>query len=196
MPEFIIEAYGVDAIRETLAAAARRMTDMTPLLRAIGDRVVEQTKRRFAAGGPAPSGIPWAKPRTPNPKRVRTLTVSGHLRDSIRYQLRGRDAVAIGTNKEYAASRDAVANGTNKEYAAIHQLGGTSTQGARSELFVRNRYKRGAKKGQFKKGTKAGQGFTFGERKINIPARPFLGLSAGDAAELTKIVNDYLRNGR
>lgn len=181
MPEFIIEAYGVDAIRETLAAAARRMTDMTPLLRAIGDRVVEQTKRRFAAGGPAPSGIPWAKPRTPNPKRVRTLTVSGHLRDSIRYQLRGRDAVAIGTNKEYAA---------------IHQLGGTSTQGARSELFVRNRYKRGAKKGQFKKGTKAGQGFTFGERKINIPARPFLGLSAGDAAELTKIVNDYLRNGR
>jgi len=133
---------GADAVRRTLREAASRMTDLTPLLRAIGERVTAQTKRRFESGGPAPSGIPWAKPKTHNPKRVRTLTVSGHLRDSIRYQLRGRDEVAIGTNKEYAA---------------IHQMGGTRTQGARSELFVRNRYKRGAKKASSKKERKPGR---------------------------------------
>lgn len=181
MPDIIVKLDGADNVRENLREMWARLSNMTPLMRAIGDRVVEQTKRRFAAGGPAPSGTPWAKPKTPNPKRVRTLTVSGHLRDSIRYQLRGQDAVAIGTTKEYAA---------------IHQLGGTITQGARSELFLRNRYKRGAKKGQFKKGTQAGQGYTFGERKINIPARPYLGLSENDSAEIIGIINEWIMNGR
>jgi len=85
MPEIIIKVDGADAIRERLREISTRVSNMSPILKAIGDRIAEQTKRRFEAGGPAPDGTPWKDPKTPNPKRVRTLTVSGHLRDSIRF---------------------------------------------------------------------------------------------------------------
>lgn len=177
MPEIIIKMDGADEVRERLQQISRRVSNLSPIMRTIGDRVVAQTKFRFKAGGPAPDGTAWAPPKTRNPKRVRTLTVSGHLRDSIRPQMQGPASVAIGTNKVYAA---------------IHQLGGGITQGARSELFVRNRYVRGAKKGSFKKGTTAGRGFTYKERKIIIPARPFLGLSAENSREILDILNEYI----
>jgi len=89
-------------------------------------------------------------------------------------------------------SNTAVAIGTNKIYGPIHQFGGTVKQGARSELFQRNRYVRGAKKGSFKKGSIAGRGFTFKDRTINITARPFLGLSASNSNEITGIINEYI----
>lgn len=177
MNPIIVKMDGADAVRQRLAEIAGRAGNMSPIMKAIGDRVVEQTKRRFESGGPAPDGTPWKPPKTKNPKRRGTLRVSDQLRDSIRFQLLGRNAVAIGTNKIYGP---------------IHQFGGTITQGSRSELFIRNRYARGAKKGQFKKGTKDGQGFTFGNRRLVIPARPFLGLSAGNSAEIIGLINEYL----
>ena len=172
---------GADAVRERLQEIAGRAGNLSPIMRAIGDRVTEQTKERFNRGGPAPNGTPWAKPKTPNPKRRGTLRVTDQLRDSIRFQLMGKSAVAIGTNKVYGA---------------IHQFGGAITQGARSELFIRNRYKRKTKtgklKGQFKKGSTAGQGFTFRERTINIPARPFLGLSRANSDEILNMINSFV----
>ena len=181
MPEIVVKMDGADALRVRLRQIAGRAGNLSPILRAIGDRVVEQTKRRFNAGGPAPDDTPWARPKTKNPKRRGTLRVTDQLRDSIRYQLIGKNAVAIGTNKVYGA---------------IHQFGGKISQGARSELFLRNRYvrstKTGKQPGQFKKGTKAGRGFTFQGREINIPARPFLGLSPANSEELVGIVNDYI----
>jgi phage virion morphogenesis protein len=175
--EIIIKMDGADAVREYLNKIADRAGNMRPIMKAIGDRVVEQTKRRFEKGGPAPDGTPWKPSKTPNPKRIRTLTVSGHLRDSIRSQPIGNNAVAIGTNKVYGA---------------IHQLGGGIKQGARSELFVRNR----AKSGKFTKGTKAGRGYTFRDRTIGIPARPFLGLSRADSEEIISRINEFIMEGR
>ncbi|MGB5218562.1 MAG: phage virion morphogenesis protein [Smithella sp.] len=177
MPEMIIKMDGADTVRAKLEEVSSRISNMSPIMKAIGDRIAEQTKRRFESGGPAPDGRPWTKPKTPNPKRIRTLTVTGHLRDSIRYQLIGNNSVAVGTNKVYAA---------------IHQSGGTIDKTARSELFVRNRSKRGDKKGKFKKGTTAGRGFTFGAHSIKIPARPFLGLSKANSDEIINIINEYL----
>ncbi|PKN10603.1 MAG: hypothetical protein CVU72_00655 [Deltaproteobacteria bacterium HGW-Deltaproteobacteria-7] len=177
MPEIIIKVDGADAVRQKLLAISGRTANLSPIMKAIGERVVEQTKRRFETGGPAPDGKAWAKPKTPNPKRIRTLTVSGQLRDSIRFQMISNNEVAIGTNKVYGA---------------IHQLGGVITQGARSELFQRNRYVRGPNKGSFKKGTTAGRGFTFKDRTINMPARPFLGLSQANSNEIIGIINDYI----
>lgn len=173
MPEITITMDGADEVRKALQEMSQRVSNMRPMMKAIGDRIAEQTKRRFEAGGPAPSGQAWAKPKTPNPKRIRTLTVSGQLRDSIHYQLIDNNTVAIGTNKVYGA---------------IHQLGGAITQGARSELFQRNR----SKKGSFTKGTIAGRGFTFKDRTINMPARPYLGLSTADSNEILGIINDYI----
>lgn len=167
-------------VNKALSDLAGKVKDLSPVMKIIGEYMLRSTEDRFNRQGPAPDGTPWAALAASTLRRKRhakTLTESGHLRGSIRYQLQGPSAVAIGTNRIYAA---------------IHQLGGTIVQAARSEIFVRNRYVRGPKKGQFKKGTKAGQGFSFGERRIPIPARPYLGVDAKDSAAIAGIVNRYL----
>ncbi len=172
MPEITIKVDGADAVRKKLQEVAGKVANLSPIMKAIGDRVTEQTNRRFEAGGPAPDGTPWKPPKKPNPKRRGTLRVTDQLRDSIHFQMIGNNAVAIGTNKVYGP---------------IHQFGGTINQGARSELFTRNR-----KDGRFAKGTASGRGFTFKERTINIPARPFLGLNAANSNEIIGLINEYI----
>jgi phage gpG-like protein len=81
-------------------------------------------------------------------------------------------SIHIGSTEQ---NRVTVVNDDPK--ARIHNYGGTITQAPRSETFQRNRLKRGANKGRFKKGTKAGKGFTFKARKITIPQRKFMGRS-------------------
>lgn len=165
MPEIIIKTDGADAIRERLREIASRVSNLSPILKAIGDRMVEQTKRRFEAGGPAPDESPWQPSKSQNPKRIRTLTVSGHLRDSIRCQLIGSNTVAIGTNRVYAA---------------IHQFGGKT-----AAHIIRPRNKKALKTpyGLFKKVNHPGS---------VIPARPFLGLSAANSDEILGIINEYI----
>ena len=165
MPEIVIEMDGADAVREKLREISSRVSNLRPVMKAIGDRVVEQTKRRFEAGGPAPAGTPWKPPKTPNPKRIRTLTVSGQLRDSIRFQLIGDNEVAIGTNKVYAA---------------IHQLGGRT---AASVILPRRKRALKTPYGLFKKVNHPGS---------VIPARPFLGLSAANSNEIVGIINEHI----
>ncbi len=173
MPEIIVKMDGADAVRERLGKIAARADNLSPIMRAIGERVTEQTKLRFNAGGPAPDGTGWLPVKRPSPKARGVLRVSDQLRDSIRFQLMGNNAVAIGTNKVYAA---------------IHQFGGTIVRGARSELFVRNRVNN-----RFAKGTTAGRGFTFKNHSIGIPARPYLGLSWKNSDEVISIINNYLQ---
>jgi phage virion morphogenesis protein len=165
MFEITIKMDGADAVRERLREISARMSNMSPIMKAIGDRVVEQTKRRFNAGGPAPDGTPWAAPKAKNPKRRGTLRVTDHLRDSIRYQMIGNNAVAIGTNKVYAA---------------IHQLGGRT-----AEHIIRPRNKKALKTpyGLFKQVRHPGS---------VIPARPFLGLSEANSNEIISIINEYI----
>ncbi|MFH2011689.1 MAG: phage virion morphogenesis protein [Pseudomonadota bacterium] len=168
------------AVQSALGALAGKVKNLSPVMKIIGEYMLRSTEERFNSQGPSPDGKPWAPLKASTLKRKKhskILTESGHLRGSIRYQLQGTSAVAIGTNKEYGA---------------IHQLGGQITQGARSETFLRKRHVNGEKKGSFKKGTTAGRGFTFGEKKINIPARPYLGVSARDSTEIVGIVNRYL----
>lgn len=167
MPEITIKMDGADAIRERLLEISSRVSNMSPILKAIGDRIVEQTKRRFEAGGPAPDGTPWKPPTSQNPKRIRTLTVSGQLRDSIRHQLMGNNAVAVGTNKEYAA---------------IHQLGGRT---AAHVIRPRN------KGGLFWPGARHPMKSVRHPGSV-IPARPFLGVSTQDSTEIIGIINRYL----
>jgi len=167
MPEIVIKMDGADAVRERLRGISARVSNLSPIMRAIGDRVVEQTKRRFEAGGPAPDGTPWKSPKTPNPKRIRTLTVSGHLRDSMHFELRGQNTVVIGSNRVYAA---------------IHQLGGTT-----KAHIIRPRNKGGL----FWPGAKHPMKSVRHPGSV-IPARPFLGLSTANSNELLGLINEYI----
>lgn len=113
----------------------------------------------------------WKQRKNPNSKKNKgraILVQSGRLSKSIRI-------ISVSTSN--------IKIGTDVPYAKIHNEGGIITQGARSERFVRNK----TKKGKFKKGTKAGKGQTYKERKIEIPKRQFLGENNKD---LQKKIDD------
>ncbi|HSW38571.1 MAG TPA: phage virion morphogenesis protein [Acidobacteriota bacterium] len=182
MPDITVRIDGADAVRKRLSEIAERAGNLSPIMQAIGARVTTQTKDRFRRQGPAPDGTPWTRLKSSTLKSKRhskILTESTALRDSIHYQVMGPNRVAIGA-------------GGHIPYAAIHQFGGDIRQGARSEIFVRNRLKSGS----FKKGTKGGRGFTFNARIIHMPARPFLGLSRANSDEVLGLINQYIAGRR
>lgn len=154
-----------------LAEIARRVDDLSPAMRGIGELMVESTKERFNSST-GPDGQRWkanalgtvlarlAKIKGAYSKRDGRLTKkgatavtskkplvdTGMLQDTIRYQLTpGGNGVEIGTNR-FA--------GEWEGGAAVHQ---------------------------------------FGNRKGTIPARPFLGLSAGDEREVLAVLDRFLR---
>src|SRR5579875_896124 len=85
------------------------------------------------------------RPWQPNKKGTRILVKSGALRRGMNYQVQG----------------DTVRFYNNIVYADIHNRGGVVSRAPRSETFVRNRYEKGKRKGLFRKGATAGQGFEF-----------------------------------
>lgn len=83
----------------------RKTGDLSPALRKIGEDLTESTKQRFSSTT-APDGTAW----TPNKastlehkKGSRPLTDGGTLGDTIDYQIRGTDALLIGSPMEQAA---------------------------------------------------------------------------------------------
>lgn len=153
-----------------LQEIARRVDDLSPAMRGIGELMVESTKERFKSST-GPDGQRWkanalgtvlarlAKIKGAYSKRDGRLTKkgataitskkplvdTGMLQDTIRYQLTpGGQGVEIGTNR-FA--------GEWEGGAAVHQ---------------------------------------FGNRKGTIPARPFLGLSANDERAVLDVLDRFL----
>lgn len=81
-----------------------------------------------------------------------------------------------------------IAGSPEVPYARIHNEGGKISRAARSETFTRNRAKAGKRKGQFRKGTSDGQGFSFKAYSYNMPQRQFMGPSA----QLSKEIKDNI----
>lgn len=117
-----------------------------------------RNRSRWAAGNPTPL-------EPPGPLRALT----GMLLRSIAQRVVATQAGARGVV------------GSNLAYARIHELGGTITQGARTQLPLAKGAK--TRKGKKFKGVKLFgrrkrvglSARTFGARTITIPARPYLG---------------------
>lgn len=87
--------------------------------------------------------------------------------------------------------------GTNVEYAAIHEFGGSTRRGARSELFSRPRYTRGSRRGAFKRigsSRNYSRGLTFSGSTSQIPARPYLRPALEDVATRQNFLNIFVSN--
>lgn len=177
-----------------------------PLLLSLGEYLVRSTLNRFDAQK-SPEGIPWQAdtPAVWAKKRIKKiLTESSHLKGSVVYRL-------TGNSLEW---------GTNKIYGGIHQHGGTIKHDERQQvvhfkrgtvdLFANqddaNRHMRMAngKTLHFRRG--AGAGFarpnmkasfamkvTVGAHETEMPARPYLGISAEDSHEVLERIHDYYR---
>lgn len=168
-------------VQAMLDKVAERAKNMTPLMRQIAATMKDSVEENFATEGVS-IGTPWKKSQRAIKQGGKTLQDTGRLAASIS---------AKSTNTEAIV-------GTNVEYAAIHQFGGSIKQGARSNLYTQNRRKRNTKKGrrgQFAKGTTGGKGYTYGERNIKIPARPFLGITDSGMETIKKLTGEYLIEG-
>jgi phage virion morphogenesis protein len=151
-------------VRAALQRALAATGNLSPVMKAIGERLLRSTEERFETET-APDGTAWkplqlgslyggfgkkkfTKAGTLSAAfqryldRRQILTLSGELRGSI-FSKPGRDQVAVGTGKIYGA---------------IQQLGGL-----------------------------AGRGL-----KTTIPARPFLGVTEADRSEILELLREHI----
>jgi phage virion morphogenesis protein len=157
-------------VLDMLAELSRRMANLQPAMKEIGEDIVASTKRRFASST-SPDGTPWASNSqvtverylgvfAGSHKKDGTLSKRGAARSAAKKPLIG-ETKTLGLTINYQLSgTSAVHIGSPKVYAAMHQFGGTKTQ--------------------------------FPHLWGDIPARPFLGLSAPDKANILDILGTYL----
>lgn len=164
---------GIDALDNLLRAA----NDLTPVNKDMGEYLVPATQRRFDSGT-APDGSKWA-PNTPL-----TLSRKRSTKPGI------GETRSLSTQIHYQASADSLIIGSLMEYAGTFHFGalmgafGRYYQLSRRTRYAENDYRRAA-------GSKKGHPIPW----ANIPARPFLGLSGEDKAELSAILIDYFSSG-
>lgn len=161
-------------VREVLDRLQKRLSDLTPVMRDIGELIVERAKQRFETST-GPDGQEWARnaPSTvaaylkqygSSYKKSGGMSKAGAARAAGKKPLIGETKQLMDT-LHYQAGRDAVTVGSPMRYAAIHQFGG-----------------------------QAGRG-----KKVTIPARPFLPVTASgqwlgeaDRREVLAILRDSL----
>ncbi|MGS4242427.1 phage virion morphogenesis protein [Serratia marcescens] len=168
---------------EKLWNARSELMRAEPLLRSMGERLLEFHQQRFR-DQKSPAGVPWKElsPRYRARKRKnqdKVLTRDGHLRNTLRWQV----------------NADELLFGTDRVYGAIHQFGGTIEIAARSQQAYYRQKKDGETGNQFVRKNKSNfaQWHTLPAYKISIPARPWLGVSKAEGATLIDMAKNYLQ---
>lgn len=173
-------AYDASVVGRELELLVERLGSLRTPLNDIAEYLHISTDSR-ARRQIAPDGSPWAplSPRTlARKKGTKILRDSGALLDTLRHQV----------------SDDGLDFGTDRPYGAIHQDGGKIEHAARSQQ-VYFKEKGGVVGNRFVKKSKSNfaQWVTHGARSVEMPARPYLGLSSEDEAQILEIVSDYLK---
>ena len=168
----------------TIDDAIARITETVRTLSPkIGNEAVNFFKDNFRKQGwQGATFQPWPKRKheTKKSKGRPILIQSGAMERGIQVKEATEESTTVGTDG-------------NIPYSRIHNEGGQIVQAARSETFVRNRLKKGARKGRFASGVTTGQGFTFKERIINIPQRQYMGDSPVLRDRIEKIAIEELK---
>jgi phage virion morphogenesis protein len=173
--------------RDALAAidaATAALAEPSELQRDIGELLLIIHQARFRAQQ-APDGTPWQPLSPAYRKRKRknqdkVLTLDGHLRNTLRYQLDGDDLLF----------------GSDRPYGAIHQFGGKIQRQARTSQLYYQQKKDGSVGNRFVSKGKSNfaQQASIGPYTISIPARPWLGTSEQDNQDILARFNQYLRD--
>lgn len=162
-----------------------RMDNRTTLFARVGDRLVKSASDNFRSQS-GPDGVAWQPLR---PATIKARTSKGLTPIQI---LRARGNLAGSINR--LATNDEVRIGTPVAYAAIHQLGGAIQRAARSAKIYRMKDESGVVGRRFVKKDKANHvtDVEIPAHTINIPARPFLGVSAADEIGIFEDAEDWL----
>lgn len=141
--------------------------DVQPLLEDIGDRIIFNTRRRFAEGV-GPDGERW-EPLSEITKQLRREGPGSGSDKPL------NDTRALFRSIQKAVTGNTVSVGSNLPYAALQQFGGTIRP----------------KNGDFLVfGT--GENTVFA-KESKVPARPYLGLNQDDRLDIIDVVNRHLR---
>lgn len=163
--------------------------DTLSLLSLIGGYMVTATQRRFETET-GPDGVKWA----PMAKRTaaRRAKRKGANTPATPKLLRDKNLL-FQSVQEAHTTEDETVIGSNLPYALIQQQGGTVRRNAMSRMVSFR--KAGARtlfaKKSHKRVTK--RPVTFGSSATVIPARPYLGFSDEDRAEILRIAEDHFR---
>lgn len=156
-------------LRRVLSRVVSSVENPRPLMRAIGEVLVDSTRERFRSST-GPDGRRWE--RNADTTILNYLRrYSGSFNKSGRLSKKGAGRVmskrpligesrALSTQISYRADRDSVLVGSPMVYAAMQQFGGTRSK--------------------------------FRHLWGDIPARPFLGLSYQDEDSILDAVADFL----
>lgn len=192
---------GKELTRETFLKLGSQ--DRRQLMDGLGQELEGQTRKRLnqpRGREVGPNGAAWprwsdeyAETRHPN---HRMLQNEGRLLDSITHR----------------STEDSAAVGTNVVYAAIHQFGGVTKRAARKTTIRLRTTQKGELLRQGKEGPLANLAVfarskgarahkriremvvDVPEHEIDVPARPFLGVSTSNARDLERLASDYFRS--
>lgn len=191
-----------------IAAGLRRLVeagaDLRPAMSKIADTLLLSTQRRFESQS-GPDGRPWTPFARSTLRRMpagrmpaQLLRDSGRLYGSLSTVVDARSA-EIGPDSTYLSAK----LGTNIVYAGIHQFGGAIARPERQAFF--RLAARGA--GRTKDGRRVGSRLRFADADsraqskhtrtvpaytLRIPARPYLGVSEADKADILAILANHL----
>jgi len=155
----------IDAVKRMLAKVSLDSGERQSFLNIIGDEVETQTKKRFDTKLD-PAGNTWAALAQKTLDYYAEEGFAGAMPPLVK---KGRLQDSVTYNVEGGSW--SVLVGATMEYAATHQFGATITPKKAPYLSVPG----------------------YGKLKqVTIPARPYLGISAGDAGELADLTALFL----
>lgn len=165
--------------------------DMLPVMKALGRVLRSGAQLRFREEK-SPEGVPWKASFRAKNEAGQTLSATRRLRNSITERA-DRTKVEVGTNVAYAVAHQFGARIRAKKgpFLAI-----PVTPAARSAGSPRNfpggLHVAQSLRGQFMLMDQSGVVQYLLRRQIILPARPFLGASGSDRAELLRVMTDFV----
>lgn len=167
-----------DRVRDLLTRIQRRMADLTPAMKIIGETVRASVIRNFEVGG-----RPRWKPLSP---------VTLARRKGKKILMRQGFAGGLAGSIHWKAYRDRAVIGTNKIYAAVHQFGAKKGSFGAFTFTVREHMRR----------IRSGKKVRVREHKRtvrlpwgDIPARPFLMVQDEDWEEIREALLEHIMGG-
>ncbi len=164
-----------EGIRRTMTLLSRRLKDARPLMRSIGEDVVDGVREHFERQK-SPDGVPWKPSRRAIREGGETLRDTGTLYGSIHARAQSR-RVIVGTNVRYAATM---------QYGAAKGAFGVVAAKVR-------RHQRKLKSGKIV--TVSAHTRMAGVPWGTVPARPYLGISSGTWEIIRATTLKYLMGG-
>ena len=163
-----------------LQGMLKRAGNMRPVLMEIGEDMAESTKLRFATAN-SPDGTAWA------PNSALTLARYSSL------FARKKDGEFTKASAAKLAGKKPGTGETRMLATTInYQVQDANSVGIGSPMVYAGTFNYGAKSGEFGFGIYATRNGSFPIPWGDIPARPFLGASADDQANIVRLVRSYL----